>query len=328
MRRRTFIGALASTIGGFSLQARAQEYKLVSRIGVLTPWLAADRERQVEIDSFRDRLLDQARAANHRIEIVERWAAGDADGLANRAIELAELRPEVLVGFLTPVVAALQRASRTIPIVFANAQNPVGSGFAASLARPGGNITGFIALEPTMGGKWLETLREIAPNVMQVGTVYNPDTHTGQHFESINAAAQSLGITLIELRFRNAADIQRGITTFARLPNCGLLILPDSSTSFHRNSIIEMAVLSRLPAIYPYRIFMESGALAYYGSDTRAQYRLVADYVIRILKGEKPGDLPIQAPTKFELVISLQAAKRIGIQLSPTLLARADEVIE
>jgi putative ABC transport system substrate-binding protein len=212
--------------------------------------------------------------------------------------------------------------------VFVGGSNPVGSGFVASLARPQGNITGFISFEPAMGGKWLGTLKEIAPRVARAALVYNPETHTGQYFSSIETAAQSLSVELVRLAFGDASDIERGINEFARAPNGSLLVLPDPSAALHRELIVGLAAQHRLPAVYPFRQYVTTGGLISYGVDRPDQYRRAAEYVSRILRGEKPAELPVQAPTKFELVINLKTAKALGLTLPPTLLALADEVIE
>ena len=215
------------------------------------------------------------------------------------------------------MVAALQQATRTTPIVFVNANNPIGSGFVASIARPGGNITGLVSFEPAMGGKWLETLKEIAPDVARVALIYNPQTHTGHLFQSIDFASRALSVKVIRLPFSNAAEIDRALGDFAREPKGGLLVLPDNSTNLHRDLICTLAARHRLPAIYPFRRFIANGGLAYYGADTKELYRNLAEYVDRILKGAKPADLPVQAPTKFELVINLKTAKAIGLTVPP-----------
>jgi putative ABC transport system substrate-binding protein len=238
------------------------------------------------------------------------------------------MTPDVAFADSTPAIAALQQTTRTTPIVFVRGSNPVGSGFVASLARPGGNTTGFISFEPTIGGKWLETLKEIAPSVARIALIYNPETHTGQYFQLIETAAQSLAVKLVRVAFHDAADIERGINGFAREPHGGVLVLSDPSAALHRDLIVTLAARHRLPAVYPFRQFITGGGLISYGVDRPDQYRRAAEYVSRILNGEKPADLPVQAPTKFELVINLKTAKALDLDVPPTLLARADEVIE
>jgi putative ABC transport system substrate-binding protein len=209
-----------------------------------------------------------------------------------------------------------------------NAQNPVGSGFVTSLARPGGNITGFVSFEPSMGGKWLETLKEVAPGIVRVAALYNPKTHTGQYWSSIESAARAMSLAVMRTPFLDADEIERALAYSTRESKGGLLVLPDTSTSLYREIIIGQAARHRLPAVYPFRNFVSRGGLAYYGIDSAEQNRQAASYVARILKGEKPGDLPVQAPTKFELAINLKTAKALGLDVPSTLLARADEVIE
>jgi putative ABC transport system substrate-binding protein len=314
MNRREFIMLLGSA-AALPFPARAQQPDRVRGIAVLTGTAESDPEAQTLIRAMRQR-------------IEARWTAGDNERLRAYAAELVQRKPDIIVCEGTPVVAAVQQATRTVPIVFVNANNPIGSGFVESIARPGGNITGFVSSEPAMGGKWLETLKEIAPDVARVGLVYNPQTHTGQNFQSIESVSQVLAVKAIRLPFSNPGEIENALGDFAREPNGGLLVLPDNSTILHRNSICTLAAQYQLPAIYPFRRFISSGGLAYYGADTKDMYRKLAEYVDRILKGAKPADLPVQTPTKFELIINLRAAKALGLSVAPTLLARADEVVE
>jgi putative tryptophan/tyrosine transport system substrate-binding protein len=327
MKRREFI-AIVGGAAASPLAARAQQPERIRRVGVLTGTAESDPEAQTLIRAMRQRLEQLGWSGERNIRIEDRWTAGDNERLRTYAAELEQLKPDVIVCEGTPVVAAVQQATRTIPIVFVNANNPIGSGFVASIARPGGNITGFVSSEPAMGGKWLETLKEIAPEVVRVGLVYNPQTHTGQNFQSIESVSQVLAVNAVRLPFSNAAEIETALGDFAREPNGGLLVLPDNSTILHRNLICTLAAQHRLPAIYPFRRFITSGGLTYYGADTKDMYRKLAEYVDRILKGAKPADLPVQTPTKFELIINLKAAKALGLSIPPTLLVRADEVIE
>ena len=238
------------------------------------------------------------------------------------------MRPDVLFGEGTPIVAALQKATRTVPIVFVGASDPVEWGFVKSLAKPGGNMTGFVSFEPMLGGKWLETLKEIAPGVLRVALLFNPDTHSGQYFQSIEGASRRSRVAVVRLPFRSAPDVERAITEFARQPNGGLVVLADTGTNVHREKIIRLASEHRLPAVFAHRFFTSLGGLISYGPDRPDQYRRAAEYVDRILKGEKPADLPVQAPTKYELVINLKTAKALGLEVPATVLTRADEVIE
>jgi putative tryptophan/tyrosine transport system substrate-binding protein len=327
VKRRNFITVLGGA-AAWPTMAWAQQPERIWRIGVLMAYSQTDQFAESLLRVFRERLESFGRSDGRNIRIDYRWAAGDADRLRSYSAELVGLKPDVIFGLGTPVIAALQAATGTIPIVFMNANNPIGSGFIASMARPGGNVTGFVAFEPDMGGKWLETLREIVPNITHVGLVYNPRTHTGQHFSSIEIASRSLAIKIVRLPFHDAGEIERALSDYALESNGGLLVLPDNSTNLHRDLIVRLATQHRLPAIYPFRQFMTAGGLACYGADDKDQSQKAAEYVNRILNGARPGDLPVQFPTRFELVVNIKAAKAIGIDLSPVLLARADEVIE
>jgi putative tryptophan/tyrosine transport system substrate-binding protein len=328
MRRRDFIKAIGGTAAAWPVTARAQQPERIRRVGVLFATAESDPQAQSLMSITRQRLEELGWSEGRNIRIEDRWTAGDNDRLRAYAAELAQLKPDVIVGEGTPVVAALQQATHTIPIVFLNANNPIGSGFVASIARPGGNITGFVSFEPAMGGKWLETLKEIAPDVARVALIYNPQTHTGQHFQSIDSISQALAVKAIRLPFSNAAEIEGALGDFAREPKGGLLVLPDNSTVLHRDLICALAARHRLPAIYPFRRFIASGGLTYYGANPKDMHRKLAEYVDRILKGATPADLPVQTPTRFELVINLKTANALGLAIPPTLLVRADEVIE
>jgi putative ABC transport system substrate-binding protein len=328
MRRRDLIIAIGGAVAVWPIAARAQQPERIRRVGVLLGTAESDPEARSLISATRHRLEQLGWSEGRNIRMENRWTAGDSERLRAYAAELAQLNSDVIVCEGTPVVAAVQQATRTIPVVFVNANNPIGSGFVASIARPGGNITGFVSSEPAMGGKWLETLKEIAPDVVRVGLVYNPQTHTGQNFQSIESVSQALAVKAIRLPFSNAAEIERTVGDFAREPKGGLLVLPDNSTILHRNLICTLAAQFQLPAIYPFRRFITSGGLTYYGADTKDMYQKLAEYVDRILKGVKPADLPVQTPTKFELIINLRTAKALGLSIPPTLLVRADEVIE
>jgi putative tryptophan/tyrosine transport system substrate-binding protein len=327
MRRREFLGILGGA-AGWPFVARAQQSSEMRRIGLLLGTAGSDLEAKSLIGRTRQRLEELGWSEGRNIRIEDRWAAGDSNRLRAYAIELAQMAPDVIICEGTPVVAALKQATRTVPIVFVNANDPVGSGFVASIARPGGNITGLVSFEPAMGGKWLETLKEIAPGVARVALLHNPQTHTGQHFQSIDSVSQMLAVKAIRLPFGNGTEIERALGDFAREPKGGLLVLPDNSTNLHRDLICMLATRHRLPAVYPFRRFIPSGGLTYYGADTNELYRKLAEYVDRILKGAKPADLPVQTPTKFELVINLKTAKALELAVQPSLLARADEVVE
>jgi putative tryptophan/tyrosine transport system substrate-binding protein len=326
MKRREFITLLGGAAVAWPLAARAQQVERVRRIAVLNNVAEGDPDTQAWIGAFRQRLDNLGWSEGLKIDI--RWGAGDLTRLRRYAVELVSMGPDVAFAESTPSIRALQQATRTIPIVFVGGSNPIGSGFVASLARPEGNITGFISFEPAIGGKWLGTLKEIAPRVARGALIYNPQTHTGQYFQSIETAAQSLGVELVRVAFHDASDIERGIDDFARAPNGGLLVLSDPSNALHRDLIVTLAARHRLPAVYPFRQFVAIGGLISYGVDRPDQYRRAAEYVGRILKGEKPGELPVQAPTKFELVINLKTAKALGLDVPLQLQQLADEVIE
>ena len=298
------------------------------RIGIVMNSAQSDKGQQSWLSSFRLRLEELGWKDGDQIGIDVRWAAGDRDLLRNYAAGLVSLKPDVLLGVTTPSVIALQEASRTIPIVFVGANDPVGSGFVASLARPGGNVTGFVDFEAAIGAKWLETLKELSPKTSRVSVIYNPKTHTGQYFPAIETAAAALAVRLTRIAHNSAAEIVSGFSNFARTAHDGILVLPDSSNTVHRDLIIRLAAQHRLPAVYPNRVYAESGGLAYYGTERKDLFQKAAGYIDRILRGAKPTDLPVQTPTKFEMVINLKAAKAIGLDVPPTLLARADEVIE
>jgi putative ABC transport system substrate-binding protein len=328
MRRREFIAGLGGAAIPWTLTAQAQQGDRVRRIGILNPRGEGDEDVQSQLAAFRQRLEELGWAAGKNLQIDYRSADGNADRLPRLAAELVDLRPAVVLTNSTPAVAALQRATRTTPIVFMYANNPVGSGFVASLARPGGNITGFVSFEPTMGGKWVELLKEIAPGITRLALLYNPKTNSGQYSQSAEAAARARSLEITPVTFGDAQQLEHAIGDFARALNGGLLVLPDTSTSIHRELIVSLAARHRLPAIFPYRLFFTFGGLIYYGVDPHVQYRLAASYVDRILNGTDPANLPVQAPTKFELCINLKTAKALGLTVSPTLLGSADEVIE
>jgi putative ABC transport system substrate-binding protein len=327
VKRREFITLLGGA-AAWPFAARAQSAKRVQRIGVLANFAESDAETQAMIGVLRGRLSELGWSVGRNLEIEARWSGGDPGHLPARAAELLALKPDILVGTNTPAVAALRQVTETVPIVFVNANDPIRLGFVQSLARPGGNVTGFISWGSTIGGKWLELLTEIVPGLEHVALTFNPRTYTGQQTQSIEAAAPALRVALTSVAFREGSEIERALAEFSQTPNRGLLVLPDSSNVLHRDRIVGLAARHRIPAIYPFRPFITSGGLAYYGTNTAQQYRSAAEYVDRIFKGAKPADLPVQAPTRYELVINLKTARTLGLDVPPTLLARADEVIE
>jgi putative ABC transport system substrate-binding protein len=299
------------------------------RIGVLQSLAADDPEGQVRLVAFAQGLQELGWAVGRNVGIDTRWAAGDADRFRSYAAELVTLAPDAILATSSPSVVALQQATRTVPIVFTTVIDPVGSGFVESLARPGGNATGFSIFEYGISGKWLELLKEIAPRVTRVAVIRDPALASGGgQLGALQAAAPSFGVELSPVGVRDAPEIERAVTAFARGANSGLIVTGSALAVAHRNLIVTLAARHQLPAVYPFRFVVAAGGLISYGPDLVDQYRRAAGYVDRILKGEKPADLPVQAPIKYELVINLRTAKALGIEVPPTLLARADEVIE
>jgi ABC-type uncharacterized transport system substrate-binding protein len=327
--RREFISLLGGAAATWPLTARAQQAERVRRVGVLMHLAADDPEGQPRITAFEQGLRELGWAVGRNLRIDYRWAAGDPDRLRKYAAELAALAPDViLAGGGTPLVVALQQATATVPIVFVGVADPVGAGLVGSLARPGSNATGFTVYEYSISGKWLELLKEIAPRVTRAAVIRElAIAGTGQ-LGAIQSVAPSLGVELFPIGVRDAGEIERAVMAFSRGSNGGLIVTGSPSTLVHRHQIITLAARHLLPAVYPYRYFVASGGLVSYGPDVIDQFRSAASYVDRILKGEKPADLPVQAPTKYELVVNAKTAKQLGLVIPPTLLARADEVIE
>jgi putative tryptophan/tyrosine transport system substrate-binding protein len=329
MRRREFISLLGGVAVGSPLAALAQQPDRVRHIGVLMAAAAADPEYQARIGAFQQGLALLGWTDGRNARIDTRWAT-NADDIRRHAAELAALAPDVILAATgTTTVAPLLQATRTVPIVFVIVIDPVGAGFVASLARPGGNATGFLMFEYGLSGKWLELLKQIAPGVIRVAVLRDPSIASGiGQFGAIQSAAPSLGIEATPVNVREAEEIERDITAFARSSNGGIIVTASPEASRHRDLIVTLAARHRLPAVYASRYFVTDGGLICYGPDILDQYRRAASYVDRILKGEKPADLPVQAPTKYELVINLKTAKTLGLEVPSTLLARADEVIE
>jgi len=328
MKRREFITLLGGA-AGWPLGAGAQQADRVKRISVLLPYAERDVEAQARLAAFRNRLQELGWLDGRNARIDLRWAEGDVEHLRAQAVELAETTPDVILAGNTLALIALQKATHVIPIVFVQVADPVAGGFVANLSRPGGNMTGFTPFEPAMTGKWLELLKEIAPGVSRVLALQNPD-NVGwpAQLSAMEQLAPSFKTKLTPAPVRDGAEIEQALTAFAREQNGGLLVLPDNVTVINRQRIIALAYEHRLTAIYAFRFFATSGGLVSYGTDVLQQHRFAADYVDRILKGAKPGDLPVQAPTKFELVINLKTAGALGLTVPPMLLASADEVIE
>jgi putative ABC transport system substrate-binding protein len=330
VRRRQFITLLGGTAAAWPIAARAQQRGLMRRIGVLMSFAAGDPDGQLRIAGFDKGMRDLGWIEGRNLRTDYRWAPGDSDKLPSQAQELVRIAPEVILANSTPATLALKAQGGSVPIVFVQVTDPVGAGLVASLARPGGHLTGFTSFEFSIGSKWLEMLKVVAPHVTRVAMVFSPKTapFADLFWGPLEAAAPSFDATPIRVEVGDRAEIERALDAFAREPNGGLIVLPDVTVINHRADIIALATHHRLPAIYPFRGFAASGGLMSYGSDVPDIFRRAAGYVDRILKGARPGELPVQAPTKLELVMNLTAAKALSITMPPLLLARADEVIE
>jgi putative ABC transport system substrate-binding protein len=330
MRRRDFVTLVCGAAMAWPLAARAQQTEWMRRVGVLMPYAENDSETSPRVTALREGLLQLGWTEGRNVRLEHRWSASDADAMRKLARELVDLRPDVILTDTTPVTAAALRETRTIPVVFVQVADPVGSGFVASFPRPGGNATGFNNVPVTMASKWLELLMEIVPRTVRVMFLFNPPTapYAQRFFEPLKAAASSIGVEVVASPVHDPAEIETVITAFAREPSGGLIVLPSTFILVHRGLIIALAARYRLPAVYSFRYFTETGGLVSYGNVAADAYRQAAGYVDRILRGAKPADLPVQAPVKFELVINLKTAKALGINVPPTLLTRADEVIE
>ena len=311
--------------------ARAQQTERMRRIGVLMAHTENDTEFKDYLDAFRQGLQKLGWIEGRNINIDTRWGAlDDAEMRQRSAKELIALRPDIILTQNTPPTASMLQQTRTIPVIFVIVADPVGSNFVASLARPGGNATGFTIMEPTITGKWLELLKEIAPHVNRAAFMFNPATapYVKIYLDTFKAAAASYGVEMILAPVHDKADLDTVIATQAREPNGGLIVIPDGFLNVHRAEIISLAARYRLPVVYPWRFFPQQGGLLSYGSEMRDEFRLAASYVDRILKGEKLGELPVQAPVNYELVVNLKTAKALGLTVPPSLLDRADAVIE
>jgi putative ABC transport system substrate-binding protein len=329
MRRREFIIVLGGAVT-WPLAAHAQQHDRMRRIGVLMSASENDPEYQAYLAAFREGLQKRGWAEGRNIRIDYRWAAQDMEAMQRFAKELVALQPELVLSSTTPTTAALLQQTRTIPIIFANVADPVGSGFVATVPRPGGNVTGFINTEASLGGKWLELLKEIAPRVARVAFLFNPATapYAEYYLNPFKAAAASFAVEATAAPVHDRSELESLVAAQARALNGGLIVMPDAFTAAHREEITLLAVRYRLPVVYPFRFFAELGGLLSYGIDLADQYRRSASYADRILKGEKPSELPVQAQAKFELVINLKTAKALGLDVPLHLQQRADEVIE
>ena len=328
--RREFMAVLGGAAAAWPVALRAQQPERMRRIGVLMMYAESDGQAQGLVAVFREGLRQLGWMEDHNIRLDYRWATSDSETIQRSAKELVALQPDLIFSSSTPTTVLLLQQTRTIPIIFANIVDPVGSGLVESLPRPGGNVTGFLNLEASMTGKWLELLKEIAPRVARVAIVFNPSTapYAEIYLNPFKTAAASLGMEAIVARVRDMTELDSVIAAQARDPNGGLMVMPDGFMLAHHAEIALLAARYRLPAVASYRAFAKAGGLLSYGNDILDNYRRAATYADRILKGEKPSELPVQFPVKFELVINLPTAKSLGLEVPATLLARADEVIE
>jgi ABC-type uncharacterized transport system substrate-binding protein len=328
MRRREFIALLGGAAAAWPFAARAQQRERIRRVGVLLPAAADDLEFQAWVGVLLQTLAQSGWIIGRNVRIDTRWAGGKAEDIRRHAAELAALAPDVIVAHGASTVGPLLQATRTVPIVFPIAGDPVGAGFVESLAQPGGNATGFMTVEYSFSGKWLELLKQIAPRVTRAAVLRDASQGSGtSEFAVIQAMAPSLKVDVNPINVRDAPEIERAVAAFARSSNGGLIVT-SGRASVHRNLIVTLAARHKLPAVYYAQFFVTAGGLISYGADYIDQYRRAAGYVDRILKGEKPAELPVQAPTKYALVINLKTAKALGLEVPPQLLASADEVIE
>jgi putative ABC transport system substrate-binding protein len=330
MRRREFIMLVGGAVA-WPIAARAQLPERMRRIGVLMGYAESDSEGQTQIAAFRDGLQKLGWVEGQNIRIDTRWTTPtDAAAMQPFASELVALQPDVILASTTPTTTAVLKQTRTIPVIFATVGDPIGSGFVASFPRPGGNVTGFATVEGSLGGKWLELLKEIAPRINQVAFLFNPATATYAEFylKTFKAAAASLAVEAVEAPVHDRSEFETVIAAQARQPNTGLIVLPDAYTITYRVEISSLAARYRIPAIYAWRLFAEVGGLLSYGVDLNDNFRRAASYVDRILKGAKPSELPVQLPIKYELVINLEAAKALGLDVPFSLQQRADTIIE
>ena len=329
MRRREFITLLGGAAGAWPLGVRAQQGERVRRIGVLMNLSAGDPEAAPHVAAFQEALRDLGWNVGRNIQMDVRWASGNLLDNRKYAAELIAQAPDVILASTTVALGPLLELTHTIPIVFVNAADPVGGGYVESLARPGGNATGFTLFEYSMSGKWLELLKEVAPSTTRVAVLRDPTIAAGiGQFGAIQAVAPLLGVELHPLNVRDPSEIEHAIGAFARGTNGGLIVTASTLAAFHRELIVTLAARYKLPAVYFYRFFVTGGGLICYGPDSMDGYRRAAGYVDRILKGEKAADLPVQGPVKYQLVINLKPARALGLTVPPSLLARADEVIE
>jgi putative tryptophan/tyrosine transport system substrate-binding protein len=330
MRRREFIAVLGGSVIVWPHAALAQQSERMRHIGILMAFSEDDPEAQSWAAGFREELGKLGWTEGHNVQIDTRWATADVESLQRFAKQLVALRPDLILTGSTPATAAMREQTNSIPIVFAMVGDPVGSGFVASLSRPGGNLTGFTPIENSLGGKWVELLREIAPRVARVAMVFDPAMapFASYYLNPFKAAAASFGMDAIVAPVDDMAELERVVATSAREPNSGLIVMPDAFTIGHHADITSVVARYRVPTVYPFRIFAEVGGLVSYGSSALDEFRRAASYADRILKGAKPSELPVQTPINFDLVINLKTAKALGLDVSSSIRLRADEVIE
>ena len=329
MKRRDVLGLLSRAAAAWPVVARAQQGERMRHIGVLMSFAANDPEAQARLLTFREALEKSGWVDGRNVQIDARWAAGRPERLKDFAAEFAAAQPDVMLTSGSPVLTAMLRESKTIPIVFVSIADPIAAGFVASMSRPGGNVTGFTNFEHSMAGKWLEILKEVAPKVTRALVIYNPrSVGSMQLAQAIEDTAPKLALSPTLLDGQTLKSIETAFDAFSREPGGGLAVQPDATIATHRDTIIELAARHRLPGVYPFRYYTSRGGLVSYGVDTPSQMSRAAEYVSRILRGEKPNDLPIQAPNKFELVVNLKTAKALGLTIPESFLLRADEVIE
>jgi ABC-type uncharacterized transport system substrate-binding protein len=327
VKRREFIALVGSGAVAWPLAARAQQKAHVRRVGVLMHTSAGEPESQARLAAFVQGLQQAGWLVGRNVEVETRWSTGDLARLSKDAAQLVETRPDAILAGVGATTAALVQATHTIPIVFAQGIDPVGAGYIDSVARPGGNVTGFVQLDYSLAGKWMELLKEIAPEVTRVAVLREPGAAGIGLWAVIQSVAQSMSVEVRSISSTDPAAMERNVAAFAT-PNGGLIVPVSASGLVHRDLIISLAARHRLPTVYAYRVFVVNGGLLTYSTDISNNYRRAAGYVDRILKGEKPGELPVQSPTKYDLVINLKTAKALGLEVPPTLLSRADEVIE
>jgi putative ABC transport system substrate-binding protein len=329
MRRREFVSLLSGAVAGWPLAARGQQGERMRRVGILMPFSPSDKEIQNRVQAFKEELRNRGWTASVNVQFDERWTTDNMDLIRAAGANLLELKPDVVVAVGGRVIPILMKMTSSIPIIIPGGTDPVERGWVKSLARPGGNVTGFSIFELSIIGKMLETLKDIAPNILHVAMIYNPDNPgAALYVRSFEDAARSLAIQPIIAHVHGLADIERVIKTSAEQPNGGIFIAPDVTVSANLEQTVAILARHRMPSIYSERVFVKIGGLVYYGTDRVDIYRRVASYVDRVLRGEKAADLPYQQPTKYELVINLKTAKALGLTVPPSLLARADEVIE